>query len=106
MSTETAEWLISQREARGWSRPQLARELIKAGRARGEKHLPDPDSLKGNIYRWEHGTGVSHDYVTLYCAVFGIEYREFPGKGAPGQSRRLAPPSPSAITRGYPQPTA
>lgn len=78
MSTETAEWLIRQREARGWSRPQMARELIKAGRARGEKHLPDPDSLKHNIYRWEHGTGVSHEYVTLYCAVLAIEFREFP----------------------------
>jgi hypothetical protein len=78
MSTETAEWLIRQREARGWSRPQMARQLLKAGQALGCKQLPDPVSLKHNIFRWEHGTGVSHEYVTLYCHVLGIEYREFP----------------------------
>jgi hypothetical protein len=78
MSKDTAEWLIRQREERGWSRPQMARELIKAAQAMDYKQLPDPASLRHNIYRWEHGTGVSHEYVTMYCKALGIHFSGFP----------------------------
>jgi hypothetical protein len=100
MPAETAKWLVQQREERGWSRPQMARELIKAGQALGYKQLPEPDSLKQNIFRWEHGTGVSHEYVTLYCHVLGIDYREFPRQE---RTRSKPKASTALVVRDHPQ---
>ena len=78
MSQETAEWLIAQRERRGWSCSEMTRQLMRVGAARGERHLPDAASLQRNIYRWEQGNGVSHLFATLYCDAFDVGFDQFP----------------------------
>jgi hypothetical protein len=88
MSAETAQWLIS--------RPQTARQLVKAGQALGYKQLPDPDSLKGNIYRWEHGTGALPP-ACIRCQGEG-------GRGATGRSgegHQVSLGISKSITHGY-----
>ena len=64
------EWLRRQRQARAWSRAEMARQLIKAARARGDTSLPGIDSICHNIYRWERGTvGLTERYKLYYCAA-------------------------------------
>jgi hypothetical protein len=78
MSTELGAWLREQRESRGWTRPEMARQLIKAGHAKGDHSMPGLDSMCHNIYRWERGAdGVSDRYRLLYCQVFGIPPSNF-----------------------------
>jgi len=55
MSSELGAWLRRQREDRGWTRSEMARQLIKAARARGDTSVPGADSIGHNIYRWERG---------------------------------------------------
>jgi transcriptional regulator with XRE-family HTH domain len=75
---ELGQWLRQEREKRGWSRLDMARQLARAARERDEKQVPDIDYLKQYVYRWENGKGLTHLYVTLYCHVLGMEYTEFP----------------------------
>src|SRR6476469_2606102 len=79
MSSELAAWLRRQREDRGWTRTELARQLIRAARARGDTSLPGTD----NIYRWERGAVTPAErYKLLYCSAFGISFSQFgPGRG-------------------------
>ena len=58
MSSELAAWLRRQREDRGWTRTELARQLIRAARARGDTSMPAADNISHNIYRWERGAAV------------------------------------------------
>ena len=83
MSSELAAWLRRQREGRGWTRTELARQLIRAARARGDTSLPGADNISHNIYRWERGTVVPAErYKLLYCSAFGIPFSQFgPGRG-------------------------
>lgn len=78
MSQETGAWLRRERQARGWDCPEMARQLIAAGKARNDYHVPGVKSLCHNIYRWENGDGISQRYVLAYCAAFGIDPDEFP----------------------------
>ena len=83
MSSELAAWLRRQREDRGWTRTELARQLIRAARARGDTSLPGTDNISHNIYRWERGTvAPAERYKLLYCSAFGIPFSQFgPGRG-------------------------
>ena len=83
MSSELAAWLRRQREDRGWTRTELARQLIRAARARGDTSLPGTDNISHNIYRWERGTvAPAERYKLLYCGAFGIPFSQFgPGRG-------------------------
>ena len=45
MSSELGTWLRQQREARSWSRREMARQLVQAGRAADDNSLPDIDSM-------------------------------------------------------------
>ena len=46
----------------------MARQLIKAARARDDASLPGIDSICHNIYRWERGTvGLTERYKLYYC---------------------------------------
>jgi hypothetical protein len=45
--------LRHRREARCWSRPEMARQLIRAAHAANDKSMTDVDNLSHNIYRWE-----------------------------------------------------
>jgi hypothetical protein len=62
MATDVSAWLREQREARGWTRSEMARQLIRAGRARGDRQLPGLDGMCHNIYRWERGGPLSERY--------------------------------------------
>ena len=73
MPAELGAWLRQQREARGLTRPEMARQLIQAGQARGDNTMPGLDSMCHNIYRWERGAdGLSERYKLAYCHVLGI----------------------------------
>ena len=68
MSKELGAWLRQQREDLGWTRPEMARQLIKVGQARGDTSMPGMDSMCHNLYRWERGTvGLSERYKLYYC---------------------------------------
>jgi hypothetical protein len=77
MSTELGSWLRRQREARGLTRPEMARRLIQAGLAKGD-NMPGVESMCHNIYRWERGAdGLSERYKLCYCQIFSIEASHF-----------------------------
>ncbi|MGD0246941.1 MAG: helix-turn-helix transcriptional regulator [Streptosporangiaceae bacterium] len=72
------EWLRRQRQARAWSRAEMARQLIKAARASGDTSLPGIDSICHNIYRWERGTvGLTERYRLYYCVALGLSPDDF-----------------------------
>src|SRR6266576_1718659 len=85
MSSELAAWLRRQREDRGWTRTELARQLIRAARARGDTSLPGTDNISHNIYRWERGAVTPAErYRLLYCSAFGIPFSQFGTALPPG----------------------
>jgi len=56
----------------------MARQLIKAARARDDTSLPGIDSICHNIYRWERGTvGLTERYKLYYCAALDISPGDF-----------------------------
>jgi transcriptional regulator with XRE-family HTH domain len=70
---ELGAWLRREREACCWSRPEMARQLIRAAQAANDRSMTDVDNLSHNIYRWEKGA-VSPDeqYKLYYCRALGI----------------------------------
>jgi transcriptional regulator with XRE-family HTH domain len=87
MPNELGVWLRQQREARGWTRPEMARQIIQAGQARGDRHVPGVDNMCHNIYRWERGAdGVSERFRLHYCHAFGITPSQFGSAGNPAQT--------------------
>src|ERR1700760_4201446 len=101
MSSELGTWLRQQREDRGWTRTELARQLIKAARTRGDMSVPSADNISHNIYRWERGAVTPAErYQLYYCGAFGIPFSQF--GAAPIQSGTTAPgmvdPNPAALT--------
>jgi transcriptional regulator with XRE-family HTH domain len=105
MSSELAAWLRRQREDRGWTRSEMARQLIKAARARGDASVPGADNISHNIYRWERGAvAPAERYQLYYCGAFGIPFGQFgtwppaamvdpgPGEGAAPAYRGLSSP--------------
>lgn len=90
---DVSAWLRTEREARGWARPEMARQLIQAGRAGGDRQLPGLDGMCHNIYRWERGGTISERYRLHYCRAFGIQVAQFgPGPG-PGLTSRAETPA-------------
>jgi transcriptional regulator with XRE-family HTH domain len=78
MAQTLATWLRQQREARGWTRREMARQLIEAGRATGDSTVPGMDSMGHNIHRWERGRGnLTERYKLHYCRAFGIPPDQF-----------------------------
>jgi len=73
MSTELGAWLRHECEACGWTRPEMAGRLIRAGEARGDRSVPGLDSMCHNLYRWERGgDGVSERHKLMICQALGI----------------------------------
>lgn len=60
-------WLRQQREARRWTRLEMARQLIQAGRAKGDT-LPGADSMCHNIHRWEAARAASPNVTNCSTA--------------------------------------
>ena len=98
MAENLGAWLVRQREARSWSRREMARQLVEAGRATGDKTLPGIDSLCHNIHRWERGQGgLTERYKLHYCTALGIPPVQFGTDPAaqlqPADSPLPAPPA-------------
>jgi hypothetical protein len=90
-------WLRQQRETRGWSRREQARQLIRAGRDTGDTAMPSVESVTHNIHRWEHGGNEPTErYKLYYCKTFEIPATEF-GATAP----RTDAPSPIATVHAH-----
>jgi tetratricopeptide (TPR) repeat protein len=80
MSAALGTWLRQQREARSWTRREMARQLIEAGRAAGDKSMPGIDGMCHNIQRWESGNGgLTERYKLCYCKALGITAAQFGG---------------------------
>jgi transcriptional regulator with XRE-family HTH domain len=93
-------WLRQQREARRWTRLEMARQLIQAGRSKGDT-LPGADSMCHNIHRWERGQGgLTERYKLHYCAVLGISPSQF-GVAPDAQPQPSDPDLPIASTVAY-----
>lgn len=106
MSSELGTWLRGQREARGWSRADMARRLIAAAREAGDDAASSPENLCNSIYRWERGfSGISGPHRLLICRALGISPARFGEHGAdgPGQPDGLLEsvrgPSNPAVSR-------
>jgi hypothetical protein len=85
MPSELSAWLRQQREERGWARPEMARRLIRAGEAAGDKSVPGLDSMCHNLYRWERGADIpSERYRLYYSRALGISPRQF-GASSPSE---------------------
>jgi transcriptional regulator with XRE-family HTH domain len=88
MSSELGTWLRRQREDRGWTRSEMARQLIRAAKAKGDVSVPGADNIGHNIYRWERGVvGPAERYQLYYCGAFEIPFSQF------GPGPRIAPPA-------------
>jgi transcriptional regulator with XRE-family HTH domain len=91
---ELGAWLRQQRQARGWARPEMARQLITAARRNGDTSLPGADSVCHNIYRWERGmVGVSERYRLYYCQALGIPPAVFGGGQHESRTYRIRFPA-------------
>jgi hypothetical protein len=108
MPSELGAWLRRQREDRGWTRSEMARQLIRAARARGDTSLPGIDNISHNIYRWERGVvGPAERYRHHYCVAFDIPFSQF-GNPAPAVPPGMVDPdsrsSAALAYRGTPPP--
>lgn len=65
---ELGAWLRRQRELRGWSRTEMARRIIRAGRDSGDKDLPSVRTMLRNVERWDKGSPISDRYRFHCCA--------------------------------------
>ena len=96
MLMELGEWLRQQRQARGWSRREMARRIIQAGRECGDTTLPAIDSMYRNVHRWEEGVTLPLERFQLYyCRAFGISLDQFgtAPPPAPDSGNGAAPPA-------------
>jgi transcriptional regulator with XRE-family HTH domain len=75
-------WLRRERQRRSWSRPEMARRLIKAAEANGDHTMPGIDHILSNLYRWERGTVAPGERYRLYiCHALGITPGQFGASG-------------------------
>src|ERR1700760_2571 len=105
MSSELGTWLRQQREDRGWTRTELARQLIKAARTRGDTSVPSADNISHNIYRWERGAVTPAErYQLYYCGAFGIPFSQFgvPADTPPGMVAPVRAAFAASAYRGLP----
>ena len=93
MPSELGAWLRRRREDRGWTRSEMARQLIRAAKARGDTSVPGADNISHNIYRWERGVvGPAERFQLYYCGAFGIPFSQFgPGAPVPALARARRP---------------
>jgi hypothetical protein len=77
MDSETAAWVRQQREHRGWSKAEMARRLIQAGREADDTAIPELSGMLHNIHRWEREGGISERHKLHYCRALGIHPSQF-----------------------------
>src|ERR1700756_782673 len=95
MTNDLGAWLRTQREERGWSRSEMARRLITVARETGDGSMPDAETIRGYIYRWEHGKirTLSERYVLYYCRTFAIKPAQFGPKPEPAPDTAVIQPA-------------
>jgi hypothetical protein len=84
----------------------MARQLIKAAKARGDTSVPGADNISHNVYRWERGAVTPAErYKLYYCGAFGIPFGQF-GASMPSPGMVDTGPGGSAAPayRGLPSP--
>ena len=70
----------------------MARQLIKAAKAKGDTSVPSADNISHNIYRWERGAvAPAERYQLYYCGAFAIPFGQF-GSSPPQAVTGLADP--------------
>ena len=80
----------------------MARQLIKAAKAKGDTSVPGADNISHNIYRWERGAvAPAERYKLYYCGAFAIPFGQFgssPPSARPGLADLpgMVDPSPAA----------
>ncbi len=95
-------WMRLHRQARGWSVPELRRQLREAAKGAGDT-LPGNECLGVMIRRWEKDSGgVSERYRLHYCRALGIPIQDFGTAPPPVQ----AGVSRSVPARAIPVPAA
>ena len=68
----------------------MARQLIKAAKAKGDTSVPSADNISHNIYRWERGAvAPAERYQLYYCGAFAIPFGQF-GSSPPSAVTGLA----------------
>src|SRR5215472_4151285 len=89
MARVNGAWLRSQRRARGWDVPQMARRLaVAAGEDRGT--LPDHETLTGYIRRWEAGrAGMSERYRLLFAKALDADRQDLEIPASAPQAAQL-----------------
>ncbi len=75
-------WLCQQRQAHGWTIPQMGRKLREAATQPGDT-LPGQECLATMIRCWENGSGVSERYRLHYSRALGIPPEHFARIPAP-----------------------
>lgn len=94
-------WLRQQREARVWSRREMARRLTQAAQAADDTTVPGIEHLCTYIRRWESSRhGPTERYKLYYCTAFGIRVGQF-GTAKPPEPKAeivaaASPPAPVA----------
>src|ERR1700684_3289142 len=85
MAHDLGLWLREQRQARGWSAAEMARQLQRAAKFNGDKTVPGSAILASYIRRWERGlTAPTERYRLYYCTALGTPPAEFgPGRHRP-----------------------
>jgi len=92
MDSEMAAWLRQQREDRGWSKAEMARRLIRAGREAGDTAVPELSGMLHNLHRWEREGGISERHKLHYCRALGIHPSHFGlSTGEPAEGAASAP---------------
>ena len=88
MNGELGAWLRQERENRGWSKHETARQLIRAGHEAGDTAMPELAGMLHNIQRWERQGGVSERHQLHYCRAYGIHPSQFgpPASGEPADA--------------------
>jgi hypothetical protein len=101
--TELGAWLRQQRQARGWTKPEMARRLIQAGREAGDNGMPGTDGVVHNINRWESEGGISERYRLPYCRALGIHPSQFGPRESGEPADAMVPgTSADAVSTGSP----
>jgi hypothetical protein len=89
---ELGAWLRHQRETRCWSRPKMARQLIRVAHAANDRSMTDVDNLSHNIYRWERGAvSPGERYRLYYCRALSIPPAAFGGDDSAGTGTLVLP---------------
>ena len=103
VDSEIAAWLRQQREDRGWSKAEMARRLIRAGREAGDTAVPELSGMLHNIHRWEREGGISERHKLHYCRALGIHPSQFGlSTGEPAEAAAPAPPPRQPLPPWYP----